>query len=304
MPVGRARRGRSVAHGRSHGAHAGCARAGSTRLHLFAASPGDNVRPVQGALALGILILAAEDVDIPWVDLYTSARTAVEANTALRVAPLDLFSESVRQDAIKHCAGEGRCFLEKFRASGVRIDLLLTISAARLDERLLLGLRLADARRAGGEEIAAKGVAVDKGASIEARLREELASVLGPEIWGQVGAIAVDADTGAEVRVEDQVCVAPCRIERIPPRAYAIEISKRGFGTWRGRTDVEPGRTAVVRARLVALPVEAPEIWERGWFWAAVGGAALVIGTGAVLALRHGPSGSDTVCIGGRGQCP
>jgi hypothetical protein len=258
---------------------------------------------VQGALALGILILTAEDVDIPLVDLYTSARTAVEAETALRVAPLDLFSESVRQDAIKHCAGEGRCFLEKFRASGVRIDLLLTISVARLDERLLLGLRLADARRTGGDEIAAKGVAVEKGTSIEARLREELRSVFGPTLWGQVGAIAVRAEAGAEVRVEDHACVAPCRIERVPPRTYAIEISKRGFTTWRGRTEVEPQKTAIVEAKLVELPVEAPELWEQAWFWGAVGGAALAIGTVVAFALTRRSGGSDTVCIGGHGQC-
>jgi hypothetical protein len=85
-------------------------------------------------------------------DAYDAARAAIEANTTLTVLPQDVFSPSAREAAVndfKKCAGNSQCFAGKVSEAGIpNADktLLLTISAGRLEEGALLGLRLVSMR--------------------------------------------------------------------------------------------------------------------------------------------------------------
>src|SRR5688572_14572077 len=90
-------------------------------LSLFASgSPGSpfletsnlevEAQPPPRAQTVAILILSGEEAGIPLSEVYGNARKAIEENTALVVAPLDVLALEEREAAVRECAGKAACF--------------------------------------------------------------------------------------------------------------------------------------------------------------------------------------------------
>src|SRR5687768_12609550 len=75
--------------------------------------------PFEPAQSIAIFVLSGEEVGTPISELYAAARRGIETETALEVAPLEVFPASVREAAIRQCAGDGRCFADRVRQAGV-----------------------------------------------------------------------------------------------------------------------------------------------------------------------------------------
>jgi hypothetical protein len=241
-----------------------------------------------GARSIGILILAAEDARLPISELYAAARGALEAETSLEVAPLDVFAES--QADLRSCAGDGRCFAARIRDSGVELDLLLTLSAGRIKSTTLLGFRLIDL----GTKTDLGATGAELGGSLGDVMRAELARIVPPGLWGQVGSLLVEVEpAGAEVQLGPRSCVAPCRIERLKPDRYEIAAKHPGFLLGRATAVVTAHQRASVR---VDLEPE-PEAWYTSpWIWAAAGGL-VAGGTAAGVVLGRSRRPPDTFCL-------
>ena len=115
---------------------------------LALAAPALAAPPTERPRSIAIFVLSGEKVGAQLTDVYAVVRQGIEAETALEVAPLEVFPSSVRDSAIRRCAGDGACFANTVRESGVAVDWLLLVSADRLGEGVLLGLRLVDLRLA------------------------------------------------------------------------------------------------------------------------------------------------------------
>jgi hypothetical protein len=250
--------------------------------------------PATSFLTIGILVLTPESFELSVNDLYTSARTAIEAETVLSVAPVDLFSESVRQVAIRRCAGDAKCFLSQFEQSGVPVDLLLTISVARLDERLLLGLRLISAKAA--VELAAGGGEIAWDLPLARVMESELARIFPRDVWGRISFVEVRAEpAGAEVKMAGRSCRAPCRIGRLAPGPHEVIVERQGFSTHRAQVEAIAKTGAVLEVKLLPLPEPEGELYESPIFWVAAG--ALVVGSVAAIAVLSAGENGDLVCI-------
>src|SRR5262249_7592279 len=126
-------------------------------------APADHTSP----RSVAIFVLSGEALGTPISELYAAARRGIEAETALDVAPFEVFPAELRESVIRSCAGDGGCFAEKTRQAGVDADLLLLVSANRIGEGVLLGLRLVDLRNTSGKpDIAAIGEQIPEGASV------------------------------------------------------------------------------------------------------------------------------------------
>jgi hypothetical protein len=260
---------------------------------LFVASA---AQAAEAPKSVGIFVLSGEEVGTPISELYAAARRGIESETALDVAPLEVFPPSVRQTAIRQCAGDGACFAERVRQAGVDVDLLLLISADRIGEGILLGLRLVDLRLAAEgkkPELAAVGEELPEGASLLRAMKDYLAGVFPKEIWGQVASVKVEANQpNAEVLVGATPCVSPCKLERMTPGQYEIVIRKAGYREWRGTIDLGSRQDETISA---TLQEEEASLVANPLFWAAIIGAAAV-GVGAVFLLR--PSNSPfEICV-------
>lgn len=246
------------------------------------------------ASQIGVVVLLSDDAPVPISEIYRAARGVLERETTLEITPLDLFSKSLARDVLKTCAGDGRCFLTRFREAHPNIELLLTISVASLVDSNILGLRLVDARRSPIEEFGGGGP-LAPGTALSEALGGQLETLMPSDIWGQVSFIeTITRPSGAEVRLDALRCVSPCRFDRLPPGTYTVEVEKEGFLPWRGVVDAKPR----VGGRAVAdlEPTPAPTLISNPWFWTAVG--AVVIGAGVLgVALATGPDELDRVCI-------
>src|SRR5437016_1364028 len=85
-------------------------------------SPGE----VRSARTLGVLILMTPEVGLEISEVYAAAREAIEAETALDVAPPEVFA-ALPQSAYRECAGDGRCFARRVSEAGTDLDLLLLL---------------------------------------------------------------------------------------------------------------------------------------------------------------------------------
>jgi hypothetical protein len=245
--------------------------------------------------SVAVFVLSGEALGTPISELYAAARRGIEAETALEVAPFEVFPAELRENAIRQCAGDGACFAERTRQAGVDADLLLLVSASRSGEGVLLGLRLVDLRvTAGKPDIAAIGEQIPEGASVLRAMKDYLGSVFPPEIWGQVASLKVEVDQeNAEVLVGSRACVSPCKIDRMPAGSYDVLIRKSGFQDWRGSVALRPRQDEVVTATLVAEP---SSLTSSPLFWIATGVGAAALAVGAVFLFR--PSSDNfTVCI-------
>lgn len=263
-------------------------------LCLFAPAEG-----LAGERTLGVLLLTPPDFEMPISDLYRAVRKTVESNTRLEVLPLDLFSESARQAAVRGCAGNARCFVERYLESGVAVDLLLTMSVARLEEELLVGVRVLNARpgvATGDLEVG--GHSASSRNTLEEGLPSILSRAFPARVWGQIAGVAITSNPpGAVLGIGRETCVAPCRIEKLIPGEQELSVTKEGFEPHAVRLKLVPGETRELQIELTA--VDTSTWYTSPWFWGAV--AVVVVGASVstYVATRPGDSG-DIVCFWNR----
>ncbi len=246
---------------------------------------------------VAILVLRTDETGVATSEIYSAARNAIERNTVLDVAPFEVFSTAVRAEAIRECAGDGRCFAEKLRRTGAEVDLLLAISADQLDDAMLLGLRLVDSRLAQDglrPDIAAIGEELPPGTSFEAALNRYLPRVFPPSLWGQIGTISVTANQGnAEVHVGARSCVTPCEMKRLRPGSYDVLVKKTDVGEWQTTVELRAGDVAHVEATIE----EEPSIIESPVFWGVLGAGVLAAAGAVTFLLLRPEDPPGEICI-------
>jgi hypothetical protein len=232
---------------------------------------------------VAILILSGEEAGIPLSEVYGNARKAIEENTALVVAPLDVIALEEREAAIRECAGKAACFASKVRASATtQVDLLLTVSLDRLDEGTLLGFRLVDV--GSEEEIGTAGDEVPVGMSMLGAMERQLPDVFTSRVWGQIANLSITTQPdGAEVSVAGRSCVSPCELTRIVPGRYDVAIKKAGFEPWAGSVTLNAKETAKIEQVLVEPPAG---IASNPFFWGGIAAVVVAAGIGAFFLAR------------------
>jgi hypothetical protein len=230
-----------------------------------------------------VLILSGEEAGIPLSEVYGNARKAIEENTALVVAPLDVISLNNREAAIRDCAGKAACFAAKVRGTAeVQVELLLTVSVDRLDEGTLVGFRLVDV--GSEQEIGAAGDEVPVGMSMLGAMERQLPDVFPKSVWGQIANLSVVTQPeGAEVTVAGRSCVSPCDLKRILPGTYAISIKKTDFEPWSGTVALAARETAKVEQTLAEPP---GGITSNPFFWGGIAAVVVGLGVGAFFLFR------------------
>lgn len=228
---------------------------------------------LEPAETIAVLILSTAASGYPLSEVYAAVRGPLERHTALQVAPLETIGIEERDVAIRECAGDASCFVRRLRAARDGVDLLLTVSVDRPSDSVLLGLRLIDTRQE--TEVGATGDEIPIGTALERAFERRLAEVVPRSMWGQVAALYVESDLGsAEASIGGRSCVTPCLIERLWPGAHEVVVRAPGLFPWRETVELEPGQTTRVS---VGLRAPEPPLYERPWFWVAVG-AGLVAG--------------------------
>ncbi len=274
---------------------------------LTAAAPGSPLRetadqppsleaeapPVPRVQTVAVLILSGEDSGIPLSEVYGNARKAIEENTALVVAPLDVLALEEREAAIRECAGKAACFAQKVRANATtQVDLLLTVSLDRLDEGTLLGFRLVDV--GSEEEIGAAGDEVPVGMSMLGAMERQLPEVFPKTVWGQISNLTITTQPdGAEVTVAGRSCVSPCELTRIVPGKYQVTIKKSGFDPWAGDVTLNAKETAKLEQVLAEPPAG---ITSNPFFWGGIAAVVVAAGIGAFFLFRP-ESRIVSICI-------
>lgn len=231
---------------------------------------------------VAVLILSGEEAGLPLSDVYASARKAIEAHTALNVAPLDAIGLAEREAAIRECAGKADCFARKVRSSAGSIGLLLTVSVDRLDAGLLLGFRLVDVGTE--QELGATGDEVPVGMSLVGAMEQQLPEVFPATVWDQIAALQITTEpSNAEVAVGPRSCASPCELRRMIPGTYEVHIKKAGYVPWTGTVTLTPDRMATVDT---VLAEPAGGITSSPLFWGALGAAVVGAGVATFFLLR------------------
>ena len=269
---------------------------GALRQQRSDAAPPDlNLRPKAPANAqtLAILILSGEEAGVPLSQVYADARKAIEANTALNVAPFDVIAVGQREEAIRDCAGDASCFARKVRENAsMEVDLLLTASVDRLDDGLLLGLRLVEI--GGGQELGAAGDEIPVGMSMAGAMEGQMPSVFPGSVWGQIAGVDITTTPEkAEVTIAGRSCVSPCQLRRLIPGTYEVSIKKSGY--------ISTSEAITLPAKeIVKLQTELAEpeggVLSSPFFWGGV--AAVAVGAAVAVAFAVRPSDRViNVCI-------
>jgi hypothetical protein len=259
--------------------------------------------PAKGAKTIAVLLISGEEIGLAISEIYAGARSVIEANTSLNVAPLDVISLDERAAAIRQCAGRGACFAERVRssASASNVGLLLTVSADRLDEGYLLGFRLVDVETA--KDIGAAGDEVPTGMSLLGAMEQQIPGVFPKELWGQVSSVQIDSDPpNAEVTIGGRSCVSPCEMTRMPPGEYEVTVRKQGYLPWTGMVTLVPKEAARVTT---SLSEPAGGITSEWWFWTLLGAVVIGGATAAIVATRP-TDRVVTLCIASpekQGEC-
>lgn len=243
---------------------------------------------------IAVLLISGEQIGVASSEIYANARSVIEANTALNVAPLDVLSREERAEWVKACAGSGRCFSDKMKASpsGANVALLLTVSVDRLDEGYLLGFRLVDV--GSSKDIGTAGDEVPAGMSLLGAMEQQLPGVFPKDIWGQVSTVAVESEPpNAEITVGTRTCVTPCELTRMAPGTYDVTMKKTGYLPWQGSVTLVAREQAKVTAQLSEPEGGVTSTW---WFWTLVGAVVVGGATAAVIATRPS-SRVVTICI-------
>lgn len=275
--------------------------AAATLLALTA--PALAAPPTERPRSIAIFVLSGEKVGAQLTDVYAVVRQGIEAETALEVAPLEVFPSSVRDSAIRRCAGDGACFANTVRESGVAVDWLLLVSADRLGEGVLLGLRLVDLRLAAAGQppnLAAVGEQLPEGTSLLRALKDYLEQVFPRDVWGEVASLKIEVEQpGAEVVVGPKTCVSPCAFERLAPDDYEVVVRKQGYLDYRKSVRLASRQDEVLN---ISLTEESSDLVSSPLFWGAVGlGAAAA--TVVTILLVTSAGGPTTICIGSAAAC-
>ncbi len=253
--------------------------------------------------SIAIFVLSGEKVGAQLTDVYAVVRQGIEAETALEVAPLEVFPSSVRDAAIRQCAGDGSCFATKVREAGVAVDWLLLVSADRLGEGVLLGLRLVDLRLAASGQppnLAAVGEQLPEGTSLLRAIKDYLEQVFPRDVWGEVASLKIEVEQpGAEVVVGPKTCVSPCNFDRLAPGEYDLVVRKQGYLDYRRAVRLESRQDEVLN---VSLTEESTDLVSSPLFWGAIGLGAAAAGIVTVL-LVTSAGGPTTICIGSVAAC-
>lgn len=236
------------------------------------------------AKTLAILILSGDEAGLALSETYSEARKVIEAHTAISVAPLDQIGVTDRETAIRSCAGKADCYVQRLSNTLAGISLLLTISVDRLEDGMLLGLRLVDV--ASKQEIGASGDEVPAGMSVSGAMEQQLATVFPGSTWDQIAEVSVTTEPpNAEVNVGGRSCASPCTLNRMVPGTYEVSINKEGFLPWKGNVTLVAKQNQAVSAVLQEPPaglVSSP------LFWGLV--AAAAVGTGVAIFFLAQPS--------------
>lgn len=226
-----------------------------------------------------VAVLILSEGQVPLSEIYGTTRASLEAHTALRIAPLEAIGFEAKE-ALRRCAGKPACFAEKLTSTSLTFDWLLSVSLDRSDAEMLVGLRLIDLERetelgAAGEIIQAPSLSTDS-------MSQVLGKVIPQNLWEQVAALVVESDpSGAEVHVANERCVSPCRLKRLLPGLYRVEVFSGGKKAFEQEVSLLAGREERIRAD---LSEESAPIHESPWFWAAIGAGIIAVGvTGFVL---------------------
>lgn len=255
-----------------------------------------SARSAPRAKTVAILVLSGEEIGVPLSQIYSDARSVIEAHTALNVAPLDVIGLDERAAVVRECAGRGSCFAQRVRESATasNVSLLLTVSADRLDEGFLLGFRLVDVDTS--RDIGAAGDEVPAGMSMLGAMEQQLPGVFPALIWDQISTVQVDSTPpNAEVTVGGRACASPCELTRMAPGTYEVTVRKAGFAPWTGSISLDPRETGKVTATLEALE-SSGGVMSSWVFWAAVG-AVVVGGTAAAVAIAQPSDRVVSICI-------
>jgi hypothetical protein len=260
-----------------------------------AAPAGEEARP---STVLILVLPSAEFRGDDATEAYATARSAIERGTTLDVLAPDTFTASSRDEAMRACAGDGACFARKvLEAAPVAASgYLLTISAGRLDEGVLLGLRLVDLRKKA--DVGKVGKELPPNVNVVRAIGDYISGVFPPSIWNQVASLSIEvSQENASVDVsgaKPYSCVSPgCRLARLRPGPYEISVAKQGYRRWTGRAQLEAGQAGSVKVEL--LPDEAA-LTASPLFWAAIGAGAIAAGVAGFFLLR--PSdGPLALCI-------
>lgn len=247
--------------------------------------------------SVAVFVLSGEKVGAPMTDVYAVVRQGIEAETALEVAPLEVFPSTVRETAIRQCAGDGLCFAGKVREAGVQVDWLLLVSADRLGEGVLLGLRLIDLRLAAANKdpnVKTIGEQLPEGVSLLRAIKDYLEQVFPRDVWGQVASLKIEVDQpNAEVIVGSKTCVSPCSFARLAPGDYDVTVRKAGYIDFRKPLRLASRQDEVLN---VALTEEEGDLLASPFFWGGIGlGAAAATVLTIVLATSGG--GPTVICV-------
>ena len=206
---------------------------------------------------VAILVLPSSELSVSSSDVYAVSRKAIEKNTIFRVANLDVFSRSLEGDAVRECAGNGRCFAIKLNESGSNADWLITVAMDRLGDDLALGLRLIDIKAAlrgeGGErvlsEVLPNSVPPLRGVTdLLPRLFQNLQ-------WGQLAALTIEVDqSDAEILVDERICLSPCQMKRLQVGTHRVTVRKRGYTTVTKKVELRPASREKLRISLESEP--------------------------------------------------
>lgn len=243
---------------------------------------------------IGVVFIVAPELDLRTTDLFVAVERTLTRETVLDLADLDLFTHLASRAVSRRCAGDADCYLGQARASGQRLDYLLTISVVPLDADLAVALRLL--RTADGPpEVQAVTATLDPSQPVHRALGELLPRVFPPALWQAPARLRITSrPEGAEARVGAQLCKTPCELGRLPAGRYAIDLTEEGFRPWRGARALRAGRLTEVA---VALEPSDDGAWYASpWLW---GSAAAVVVGAVVTGVLVGSQGSDPdrVCL-------
>lgn len=253
--------------------------------------------------SLAILVLPAPELGIASSEIYVSCRRAIEENSAFRVTSLDVFSQSLKQEVVRECAGNSQCFARKMLESRTDAAWLLTVALDRLGDEFAVGLRLIEiksALRKQEEEVVVSEM-VPKGTEPLTGLTQLLPKVFAAHSWGRLGNIIVDAEpSNSEVLINDEICVSPCKVRNLRAGGHRVVVSMPGYITQARDIELGPGQTQRIKIELEAKPDETP--LGQILLWTGVG--LSVIGAGLTTWLLTQESDVVEVCIAAdKSQC-
>lgn len=246
--------------------------------------------------SLAILVLPAPELGIATSEIYVTCRRAIEENSAFRVTSLDVFSQSLKQDVVRECAGNSQCFARKMRESRTDAEWLLTVALDKLGDEFAVGLRLIEIKSAleKREDETVVSEMVPQGTEPLRGLTELLPKVFAAHSWGRLGNIVVDAEpNNAEILINEDICVSPCKVRNLEAGVHRVVVSMPGYTTQTREISLSPGQTQRIKIQLEAKPDKTPLGQILLWTGVGIG----VIGAGLTTWLLTRESDIVEVCI-------